>query len=111
MSKDDYSSGAGKSSAGDKPKFRAGSLDARPYKSDMYDAMAPKNKEASKPYSSGGITNKVDKPASVSANNGSQDYGKGNPFSKTTAKGSEPPTIKSLRDKAMNFGEKDYAKG
>lgn len=111
MSKDDYSNGAGKSSSGDKPKYRAGSLDARPYKSDMYDAMPSANVKVSKPMSSGGMSTKVTENKNPKGNSGSQDYGKGNPFSKTTAKSGEPMTIKTLREKAMKFGEADYAKG
>jgi hypothetical protein len=97
-----YEGAAGKSSSGDKAQFRKGSRDA--YKKDMYDAMpsmAPKGPanatgtpntgiQGSKgssdsldgPKTGKGQTGDKSQKVTVSANDGSKDYGKGNPFKK-----------------------------
>lgn len=101
MYQSSYDGAAGKSSSGDKDKFRAGSRDA--YAKDMYDMM-PKfeskkvttepntgiqGSEGSRdtldgPKSGMGNTGDKTQKIAVKSNDGSKDYGKGNPYKKKT---------------------------
>jgi hypothetical protein len=89
---DDYGSGH-KSSSGESPKYKEGSLDAmqnhKAYKKDMYDnfaSIAGKNTTGDGAPNGGiqggggGNTGDKSKEISVKGNNGSADYGKGNPY-------------------------------
>lgn len=117
MRSDNYGGSAGKSSAKESPKYKEGSLDAlqnrKGYKKDMYDrlASAPKNPSASgKPNTgiqgSGGPTQNKNQNITVSDNNGSADYGKGNPFQKHKQK--EPKVFKSIQELREYGKQKGY---
>jgi len=131
MFEQSYESSAGNSSAGDKPAFRKGSRDA--YAKDMYDSMpsmrpnGPAN-ATGKPNTgiqgSEGKSSSLDGPSSgkgntgdrsvaarVKANDGSKDYGKGNPYKGNSKSkdgqlaGSKPvKSISELRKIAQGMG-------
>lgn len=117
---DDYGNGYGHSSSGDKPQYKEGSLDAmqnnKGYKKDMYDNFASisgKNTSASGKEntgiqgSGGGSTGNKNKDVTITSNNGSADYGKGNPFKKHKEK--EAKVFKSIQEMRDYAKKKGYA--
>lgn len=115
---DDYGSGHG-SSSGESPKYKEGSLDAmqnhKGYKKDLYDSLGSikgKNTSASGPTNNGiqggggGQTGNKNKDITVTSNNGSKDYGKGNPHkSKDHAPKQVFKSIQQLREYADKKGK------
>lgn len=82
----DYENGAANSSSGSKDNFRKGSPDTR----DMYDFMPQFTVGKVDMVPNGGIqgtpkssTGSKDKDMPMAKNDGSKDYGKGNPYKKT----------------------------
>lgn len=131
MYEQSYEMGAGKSSAKDKPEFRKGSRDA--YARDMYDDMpsmrpsGPANatgkpntgiqgsegnrSQLDGPKSGKGNTGNKNVAAKVKSNDGSKDYGKGNPYKKggksddkKLAGNEQIRSIADLRKKAKSMG-------
>lgn len=102
-----YQNGAGQSSSGMKDNFRGG-RDA--YQKDMYDMMPEFSAVSVGVEPNGGIqgnntangTGNKDQSMSPSSNDGSKDYGRGNPFKKTKKK--LPTSIADLRKMAKRKG-------